>query len=1180
MAEKKNEQTKPTAEQTAAIKAPGRVIVSASAGSGKTFVMIEKICDFIEGGGDIDNLLAITFTNKAAAQMKEKLHEKLRKRLVKCMEETPEDAATIEHLEKQISKAAYADVCTIHAFCARLIRTYYYATDMDGIDSSFDITSQDEGQAKNIAAKVLDDLFESEYERRDPGFMNLVASLRSRRSDKKLREIVQNAYEDVRNLPDYAERLESFKELYTEEGFDGVAGKLYELTRPVYAELLKDIRDFRDTYFISDDKNADTYARIFDEMETSVSAFLSAGDVFATLPEKITETRKPRDKEDDKEEGARIKEFVDGVKEEWKKIRLNLKDRETEFKNFMNAGRISSALCELIEKYDEGLLAAKRAENLLDYGDLEHYALEVLGNEEIASHIRERYTNIFVDEYQDINEVQDGIIEKLTGKAETFFVGDVKQAIYGFRGSESKFFVKRYEEYAEKGEGYSALDLPQNFRSAKNVIDAVNEIFGGAKEKTEGVPANYGAMNKEICDVDYARDGMMVYGGKYAEEGLGRAEVDYFERTQKDRKIAQGVYSVMEDVAKAGKAGTQSDQGMAVAAVIDEEMCGFVYDIGGENPRPVRYGDICVLVRKGNNAQILEMTNYLVQKGYPVSGVRSSDVRKESETELLLDILSCVDNPEQDEPLCAFLLSPLGGFTEDELAHIRVKTPWAGVKTFRSRVAQYMEFFDDPLSGKIKAAYAKLEEYRDLAEIVGAGELINRICEDTGWAARYEKDGGSVMKGIRALQTRAYQGWGEMSLSAFLRYLGDSEAKIEPPDTAASDCIRVMTMHAAKGLEFPIVIIADVSRTFEGSDARSASVAFDDEFGFAPGWYDIETMKRGETILQKTVSVKARRDDIKNELNVFYVACTRAMYSLHIMNSDPRPFSREKTFGARCYNTLIDFEGLTGFDGAFFPDDSDGRIRHVSGARMDYAVIPNAEHARVMVGEDVPEDDGRMDENLYACLESAFQRPYEFADCVDLPMKSSASVLIHSARDDEPRTMGEIVTDRKDYSDESAIETGTAYHKFLEKCDFSKRTEHEIRAEVENILDGDTIRLLSAENLAKILSMSVFDDVPKSAYREKKFLCRMRACDIMDDTESRDEILVQGTIDFMALMGGRARIVDYKYSDRSDEGLLATYSKQLRIYRLAVSKICKIPLENISTTIVNIKRLREIPVAL
>ncbi len=1128
----------PTQEQIAVIESRGKTIVSASAGSGKTFVMIQKLCDFVQNGGDLDNLLAITYTQKAAAQMKEKLRSALIERLKTCGE------SERAHIKVQLNKIPYADVSTVHSFCSRLIRTYFYAADTE---ASFDIIGADAGIVRALTYRAVDELFEELYQTDDEEFLHLLACYRKKRSDGNLKQMLVACYGSVRNMPNYRQALQNYTNVYCKQGFDEICSQILAYVLPVCKELFAQTEEFEKGFGVQDIKNGAVYKIIFDEIYQSLQTAIERKDIFEPLP-KLKSTAKPRDKEDDKAEGERFKEFFADLQKGYDKICDAYLPREEEFARFMQSGKTATAFCNLLLKFDERFTAVKREEGKLDYCDLEHYALKILENEDILRQIHAKYTQVFVDEYQDINPVQDCIIDALCSQ-NSFFVGDIKQAIYAFQGSKSQFFADKFASYS-KGAG-NALQLSSNFRSSAPVVNFVNALFAQV-------------MHLGVCDIDYAATENMVYGAPYRdesalEEKVCSAEVVLFNREKAQKTKPNSIYSVKQN---AGKKAEYSALALGVLTLVEEQLKQKVFDLKENCYRPTQTGDICILVRKRNHADTAEIERCLRDAGYSVSGASEESVLQTPEVKLLLDMLSFIDNAEQDVPCAAFMLSPLGGFTEEELAKIRIKHAGEKNAPFRACVAYYGQTYRDDLAIKIQAFGKRYEHYRDLSEMLGAGALIDKICEDTGWEASYAARGGERLKNIRAVAAYAYASGGDTPLCDFLKKM-EAGANVAVPDGADADSVKIMTMHASKGLEFPVVIVADIAATFRGQEEYN--MPFDESFGFAPRWFDTQNMIIGSTMLRRLYAMKTQREELKNELNLFYVACTRAMCRLYVMASELPAYNQVEAMYAGSYNKLANFSVL--------PIRLLDCPQHIAQIAQNQQLI------------------SAPDKEAMQLIKQNFMRPYAHAQSVDLPVKSSASRLLKELSGESAYAVNQLFhedeidakTQANEYSLAGSSERGLAYHRYLQLCDFSKKTQAEIEEQLQRfaqdgLMSEREIALVQAEKLQRILQMSVFENLDGTQMlREQSFLCRLPAHEFLP-TEATDKVLVQGAIDLLVLGNGNARVVDYKFSGKTDEALLATYAPQLKLYKRAVSVICNLSEDKIQTTIVNICRLTEIPV--
>lgn len=1097
-----------TDEQVAAIDSRGKTIVSASAGSGKTFVMIEKLVNAVAGGVDLDDMLAVTFTKKAAAQMKDKLRSAIIKRVENAGEEKP-------RLKAQLSKISSANISTIHSFCARLIRTYFYA--LDGVDAGFDIISSDDTLARELKSRAADNLFDRLYEEDDKQFKILLSCFMKKRSDASLKRLLWEAHAEVRSVAHYPGILKEAENLYTEEGFKCVCESYFLTLKNKITPLICAVERFKNDFPAT--KKAAAYNQLFKEMECALKTYETAG-LFGEKPA-LTVSRKPVDAAEDKEAGAAFKAFKDGINKKYTALCPDLESEERELAKFLKSGEVAAAFSGVLMQLDREYASVKAEENKLDYNDLEHLTLQLLSDDGIKKEINSGFKYVFVDEYQDVNPVQEEILSSLSG--ETFFVGDVKQSIYGFRGSKSVFFTKKFENF-EKGLG-NALKLSSNFRSSDGVIIFANDLFKKV-------------MRPDTCGIDYAKTSIMRAGGQYP-AGYGEAKIHVFGKDGDEGRELE-VYSVLKD----GRKTCHSREGLAVLQIVEKELKSKHFDLKKGEFVPTQRGDICILTRKNKGDSVEGIVRALTDQGYAVSGAQEANICELSEVKQILDILSLIDNAEQDVPLVTALLSPLGGFCEDELAEIRIA--FQGEKSslpFRKCCEKYAKLPGE-ISRKLHIFGGQLQKLRDLADILPVGELIDELLETFGLESAYGAGGETKVKNVLRL---AEEG-ANLPLAAFLQKIKAGGYDVSAPAPAPSDSIKIMSMHASKGLEFPVVIIADICKTFKGQDY--SELPFDEKFGFAPKAFDRENMLAQKTVLRRLIKSKRNEEELFNEFNLFYVACTRAMCNLHILAEAVKSFDETNLYDANCYADLFDMSEFlceeTDCLTDFTADEYSGAMLYTS------------------------------DRGLVESVEKLFMLPYANAESIDLPVKSSASAIL-KMRDEAYGATHALFGGEG----ETGTEKGTAYHRFLELCDFSRKNADEIEAEKVNFLNsgritGTQFGYLSSEELSEILNMPVFADLGGAElYREREFLCRLKAKEILE-TEAEDHVLVQGAIDLLAVGDFGVKIIDYKYSRKSDDELIKTYSRQLSLYKKATATILHCSPEKISATIVNIHTRRQI----
>ncbi|MCM1439095.1 MAG: UvrD-helicase domain-containing protein [Roseburia sp.] len=1127
-----------TPEQESAVKARGEVLVSASAGAGKTTVMIKRLADILEEGASLDNVLAVTFTKKAAAQMKDKLRKELIARL------DTDDEKKRENIRLQLSKINSADISTIHSFCARLVRTYFYVLK---VDASFEVLS-DGAEQSALRARALDDLFDGLYKSHDKDFELLLGKLRKKRSDKTLKELVCSSYDEVRQRPRWQRLLSrAERDTFTDEGFERVRGAYALSLAEKYSVLIDAIDAFKAKFKPS--VNAAGYFKVLDEMRETLINVIAEGDPF-NLPQRLCVSAKPRVKAETAEEDAAFSAFSDGVKKKYRAITKDLEDEQTERARFLESGVVANAFSRLVKLFAEAYDGVKRDEGKLDYADLEHCALALLTGDEcdndVKEGIREKYKYVFVDEYQDVNPIQDEIISAVAGGGDIFCVGDLKQAIYGFRGSRSRFFSERCGQVSGRGR---YIILPDNFRSGAGVIGFVNRLFSEI-------------MKPPLCEFDYS-EGHAMRGGAMYNGNRGRAEICLFDGGEKVKKEAEGVYSVAD-----GRAAERqfSAEGLAVLSLVEEALKSEYFDADSGEFKKVQAGDICVLTRKRANKSAREIVRALSSK-YPVAGAAETNICDRPEIRRMLDILSYIENGEQDVPLVCALLSPLGCLTESELAAVRI---FGGTEknapAFGKCCKRYAEEKRDALSDKLRAFFARADKLRLLSESCGAARLIDEIMRVTGFSAAFDTEQKVIA--LRRLQREAASPSGELYLSAFLSKIRAGGYNVTASSALSSDCVKVMTMHASKGLEFPVVIVADIAVGF-GGDER-AEMPFGDDFGFAPRYFGEGRIYRN-TILRRLYSARKKREDLSNEINLFYVACTRAKYALHVLCGRAEAYDGLNANFAENYADLFDVS-------AFTP-----------------RILP-VERVTGQISEGVKRvlDASRADVNLYENLKEIAEFKYPYKLGVELPVKSSASQLL-SLLSGENADL--LFDDGAESGADTSIEAGIAYHRFLELCNFEITDKNGIISQLgafasSGVLAESQRARLDPEQLESILKMPAFNAVRgRAVYREREFVCRLPSADYLAIkgggeglnvcSEDGNGVILQGAIDLLCVRreSGRvvaADIIDYKYTAHGDGYLAQKYKPQLALYRSVVCKIYALPESAVSATIVNIRACRQI----
>ena len=1131
-------EVKYTEEQRAVLDAEGKIIVSASAGSGKTFVMIERMLRKILSGAEVERMLAVTFTKKAAAQMR----EKIQKSIIAKLNDPTSAQAERDMLKRQLSRLPVAEISTIHSFCAHLIRSHFFLADVDG---AFEIMSDEDADGKNLQAQAIDKIFTEAYETGDENFMQLLDFYYRKKKDDKLKQIVLDLYSALRVRADYREVLQQIS-TGDDTLFSRVTAELLVRVKNECAyiaaaeeELLPQLENARN-------KTTVELIRQILSFNEEVQAQKDYFD-FCALPmpefkrkESIRKAERAKEKEL-VEKAAYYKSRLTEILENHLSVQNATASAETEKQRFFCGQNIASFVADLVLKFDDEYTRLKRERAKLDYNDLEHIALRLLSMDEVAKETREKFDYVFVDEYQDVNPVQEKILSVVGGE-NVFLVGDVKQSIYAFRGGKSIYFLQKQSEFEKDGR---SLFLTSNFRSADAVLSAVNRVFTHA-------------MTSESCGVNYAAKPMRG-GGGYG-DNQGRVKMHLLSKEQTESR-EKGVYSVLKAYNEARFGRRDNLQAREILNIIEEELHEEYYDLEEKKFKKVTYGDIAVLSRK-KKGDITDIVAYLSENGIPVSSASKVNICSFPEVRQLIDVLSLIDNREQDVALCSALLSAMGGLTNADLAALSLfgreeknvgrkkeadgKNDEEESASFRDYARAYAENKSDGLAIKLKSFYAALEKYVMLSHVLFAGELIERLIAETGMETEWLSldDGERRLGRIRSFALLAQ----DKNVHDFLLYIKSLDYDIPVSENAGDNAVKVLTMHASKGLEYPVVILVDLDANFHGAD--KSEMRLSEKYGVAPRCYDAENKLVYETLLRRLIRLEEREEEIKNELNLLYVAMTRAKYSLHLVMSAENADKYADPLYAEKYAHFLPRELF---------------LNELSDAYPPFA--PFEKRQAIVSGGD---------ESLVTAIDKNFGVRYAYTEDIELRVKSSASdILKNETTEREYYDPYPLVSEEKQNSEKTLV--GTAYHAFLEHATFGEDGAEELERMKRNaILPKEQLALLSETKTKEIMGMPVFNRLKDAVlYREQAFLVTLPACAVFN-VSSQSEVLFQGFIDLLAIGKDGVEIVDYKYSSRNAEEIRKHYTPQIMLYKKAVAKIMKISEATIKTTVINIQRGEEI----
>lgn len=1202
-----------TDEQKAVIESRNRnLLVSAAAGSGKTAVLVERIIRMITEGEEplkIDQLLVMTFTKAAADEMRE--------RVLKAVDEKLMEQPDNTHLQIQAAMIPYAQITTIDSFCLGLIREHYNKLD---IDPAFRVG--DEGELILLRADVMKEMLEDFYEAADPQFEKFVETYATGKTDYGIEDYIMQVYTFSQSNPWPEEWIDRCRAELLADDMEGMMETewmkfLMQDGKLQISELISQIE--RAAEVCEEENGPEAYLPMMISDQRLLKRLLDTENYEAFNRElkevsfdRLASIRK-------KDIDAEKKAYVTGIRDRVKKAVSKLSDLYC----FESPGEVLSdiqgtreavsMLLDLALEYARRYQEKKREKNLVDFNDLEHYALEILlkqeGDERIpsdaADELSKQFVEILVDEYQDSNDVQEALITSISrerfGTPNVFMVGDVKQSIYQFRLARPQLFLDKYETYQKEEGLYQKIELHQNFRSRNEVLTGINEVF-------------YQIMTKNLGNIRYTRD-TALHPGAFYPEGEGRigekpelmmihAEGDLLKQLDEDG----GEFTSRELEAKAIAARIREFVHPETGLMVFDKNLG-----GGGGYRTAQYGDMVILLRS-LSGWAEDFVNVLMNEGIPAYAERKTGYFTAIEVEVILSLLNIIDNPMQDIPLAAVLKSPVCEVTDEEMAHMtalfKKKAKKGQDRGIYGAWQQYLLEYEEAEDMAYPYLYRKLERlshmlmtYRAKAAYLSIHELLYDIYEGTGYYDYVSAmPAGEVRRANLAMlveKASAYEKTSYTGLFHFIRYIENlkrydtdfGEASLSGEDNT----VRVMSIHKSKGLEFPVVFLAGMGKKFNKQDAYG-KVLIDPDLGIGTDYLDLERRIKAPTLKKHVLRRKTELGAMGEELRVLYVAMTRAKEKL-VMTGLDRYLEKKM----ERYQEVFRVDGAIPFTILSTADSYlDWMLMSLSGKYSDTAILLEEGQdtgslivkelpVTHLVGREVERQAGKKltkerllslnteeiyDEELQKELHAAFHYQYPHAAEIGLHTKLSVSELKKQGQfldEEESEFLPTIPMFLKEEGEGDSVKgayRGTAYHRVLELLNFGEvHTKGEILEAIDGFrrekrMDEESISLLSEtilfnflmSPLGKRLSLAQKEGRLK---KEQQFVIGIPARE-MDLGDSDELILVQGIIDAYMEEEDGLVLVDYK-TDRIREGeeeiLKNRYQVQLNYYTRALEQM-------------------------
>ena len=1151
-----------TENQRRAIESRGSaLLVSAAAGSGKTRVLTQRVMSYVtapDAPESIDRFLIITYTRAAAAEMRSRIMDALSA----AAAENPGDA----HLRRQQDRCHCAQIGTIHSFCTAVLRENCHHL---GLPPAFKVL--DEDRAAAMKTSVLERVLEERYKNMDahPGFRLLADTVGAGRDDRRLSAAALSLYEKIRSHPypeDWAaEQISLF------ENIDSLGDAAQT---PWGRELLEDIRRSASYWsgrldkaleeiYSADEKIIKAYGGVFADDAAALRDFIRALDdgwdkardflppaKFAPLGRLM------------KYENTQLKDRVKAVRDGYKKAAEGFRkalaeDSARQLADLSAMAPAMTALLRLCMDLDRAFAAEKRREGCLDFSDLEHMCALLLVDKAtgkptwIAVELSQRYREIMVDEYQDVNAVQDMIFRAVSREGSNLFmVGDVKQSIYRFRLADPTIFLEKYRTYADWSEDSSAprrIMLQENFRSRKSILDAANLVFSNI-------------MSRELGELEYDSDAALRFGAQGYPEGTD-----------------ESVELCIIDPDGADDEDTPEKSRLEARFVAEKIKQMFlsrtpVYENG--QARPCRWSDFVVLMRSpGGKGSIFH--EELALAGIPVQSQSTGGFFTSLEVSVAIDMLAIIDNPHADVPLISVLRSPAFGFSPDELTAIRCADRKAD---FYSALLAAAEEGNERCRGFADM----LSSLRAAAPDLSLDALIWRVYSDTELFALCSamSDGDARRENLMRLfeLARAFEETGHRGVFRFVAWLRRmAERGQEPPASSGGDAVSIMSIHKSKGLEFPFVFLCDLHHQFNRSDARE-SVLLHSELGLGPKLTDVARGLEYPTIARRAIEKRIETETLSEEMRVLYVAMTRARERLCMTACRKGSAAYLEKLGENLSSPMHP-EALRSAPGFLqwlcCAALTDG------GESIKLSIVPAAGIGKT---EDTEQPSipaaAEADPGLMSLIAENLRFRYPWADRVEMPTKIAATEL-KGADDDTDSEAASLIPAQPDFTFRipepdgktklSAAQRGSATHTFLQFVDFARTgSAGELKDELQRVrglgqLSDEEAVAVSIPALERFFQSGTGERLRRCGrvLREFRFTLLVDADDNFSPPGD-EEMLLQGVVDCLMIEPDGITILDYKTDRVSAEAVparAARYAGQLRAYAKSAERIFALPVK-------------------
>lgn len=1086
-----------------------RLLVSAGAGSGKTTVMIQKIVDLLlSNKASCDDLLVVTFTNLASVEMRDKLVKSLTKYLINATDE--EEKNRIQNLLDGVQTAS---VDTIDGFCSKMLKKYFYQTETDPeikIISSF--------SQEYYINKALD-MAISAYHSTNENELIILCDIfeKQNRSLNNLKQNLLRAFNYCICQKDYDAFLDKILLEYKDFSTPSSQYLNNYLVSRIYTDLnsilklLPPLSNFKKLHDM-----VDAYACHLININGS-NNLLQNLNIVATCP--VVDLRNIETIKDN-DDYEKLKYHLANIRS------LLQKYESVSTININNLEKISSHLqyfVDLLKLFINTYSSLKQQNNVMDFSDLERKMLILLQNPEILNEFHSTYKYIFVDEYQDINPMQDELINTLLSKSSNLFlVGDVKQSIYGFRQSTPELFIQTYKDYKQNPQKGSAFDMKINFRSAPQILEFNNEIFCHL-------------MTEKDADIDYAKTSQfdprnLTFPTTQAVEILV-ADSDIKQRPE----IVKGLYSINQHVNPINNFSSHELETRVVVNKIKQLVGSEFYDASTGVNRPIEYRDIAILCRSIGGDKVQNLSQTLTKCNVPINISKRSVLKQSEGVNKILSILKIINHTASDIDYTYLFTSPLINLSYEELTKIYSDHSIC----LYDNLQKYALENNDDLSIKIKYGFNLCEEFRIISSTLNTIDLIKTILNKYHLRQHLiacEK-GHEQLDILDEFLNSLSSEENSLSISKFIDLIENNlESNNDIISRDSVNSVTIQTIHASKGLEYPIVILFDCGHQFTFITEHN-DLDFDLDFGVGMQYYDLNNRTRQDSPTKLAILLKSKEKAFKEELRLLYVATTRAKNKLIITGCCSKSKIRNNTLSRNNYISLI----LS----AYYSKLNTNTLTDTY----------NFKNCHIELIDEMPEIELNASNNdnvltFDTVIKNNLNFTYPHIQETNISIKNNVTAISKTLNDEYNINPIKLNLDENLQATlDDLAEIGTKYHNVLSTIDYSQPY---IQQEVEENIDPELIKL-AYQKISPLASNCT------NQYSEKQFMMYIPYNEIFIDSPVTTKILVQGVIDLILEFDDHIILIDYKYSNLPINRLVNKYATQLRLYQIALERAFKKP---------------------